>query len=604
MTIDLHTLCAIEPLSCWAIDFPFPKTPEASSAECIRILAGICFVTPGPEQRGIFGFPEFVPGFGLLALIYTVSEVRYRFRVQAAAVNLYTLTFYLAGIIGAGTLWTDYWFSKEYLLPSFLASHAAWQIFFGGLFLFLVLSWLWAVFFHPTRFSQFNKFNYARVLYYYLLQGAESDLPIIAAEVGRSASSIIKFAEEQRPLARSSTPRDETAGVANDILLLIAMRKFCRHIVASAPGTAMAFFNAMSDQRKFYVPIGQFASNITTEALLNKDSILYHEDEGFSSGYFGYVRPFTNAMYGDFSLIEAQGNHSALDIAFDARWKLDSAQVEAYCRAALTTIESSIHGHSLYLNSSAIYRALDVIKEATRDLYKLDYKPEPVDAEDIRGRLSAVVSFINDLVDLLEKREEEKKNIDAWPLRRHDEPYKWRGNWYDEVANLMYEIIEHAASVKRSDFVNWEIQYVSVWSRFFNFSDSKTRRIILFKLRRRLYEEIKTIERFPNFGNARILGFCLNVMGLSVGKSGTIPRGQYQLRKAVLSWTRRNYTWMILQSPKAAEAVQMGTLSYDGGINKLVKTYREGLRGEAPREYLELDMPSRAVRCRAKVRRI
>lgn len=594
MPIDLQSLCLIEPLYCAAINSPFPEMPIPQVFDCSRRFLGLCLEAPAAHDRGIFGFSEFVTGFGLLALIYTVSEVRYRFRVQAAALNLYRLTFWLAVIIGMGTLLTDFWFSQGYPMPSLLSSRVAWQMTFGGLFLILVLSWLWAAFFRPTKFGRLNRRNYARTLYAYLLQGAESDLPAIAAEVGRSAASIIKHARERSPQGTQSNA-NITAGVANDILLLIAMRKFCRHIIGSAPGTAMAFFGAMTRQKKYYVPIGQFASNITTEALLNKDSILYHEDEGFRSGYFGFVRPFTKTIYGDFDLIEAQQNHSALDVAFDVRWQFDGTQLAAYCRAVLTTIESSINGHSLYLNSSALYRALDSIEKAPHDLYKLDERPDHPDSDDVRRRLSAVVSFIDDLIRLLEEREKKNGAIDNIPMRQHGELYKWRGNWYDEVANLMFEVIKLASRIKRADFINWEVQYVSVWSPFFNFHESGTRSIILFKLRRLVYEEVLSIDKFPNFQNASILGMCLNVMGLTEGKKRDHTRGQYQLRKVVISWTRRNYTWLLLQSPKAARAVQLGTITYDPAIGKLVKTYSEGLRNEPPREYLDLEPCTRPV---------
>jgi hypothetical protein len=592
MPTDLHSLCSIEPLYCLAIN-----TPLSEITGCVRRFLGMCLVRPDVHDRGLFGFSEFVTGFGLLALIFTVSETRYRFRVQAAALSLYKLTFWLALIIGIGTLLTDFWFLQGYLLPSFLSSRIAWQAIFAGLFLILVLWWLWAVFVHPTKFSRFNRRNYAWTLYGYLLQGAESDLPAIAAEIGRSAASIVRHASARSPNGDQSKS-DKTAAVANDILLLIAMRKFCRHIIASAPGTAMAFFDAITRQKKYHVPIGHFASNITTEALLNKDSILYHEDEGFRSGYFGYVRPFTKTIYGDFNLIEAQGNHSALDVTFDVRWKFDGVQLAAYCRAALTTIESSIDGHSLYLNSGALYRALDVIENATRDLYKLDEKPEHPDSDDVNRRLSTTVSFIGDLIELLEEREKQKGGVDDIPVRQRGEPYKWRGNWYDEIANLMFEVIKHASWTKRADFVSWQIQHNAVWSEFFNFRESKTRSIILFKLRRLLYEEIRSIDRFPNFQNARILGMCLNVMGLTVGKKHDHTTGQYQLQKVVISWTRRNYRWLLLQSPKAAQAVQLGTITYDPAIEKLVKTYSEGLRNEPPREYLELDPCTRPVTSR------
>ena len=72
-----------------------------------------------------------------------------------------------------------------------------------------------------------------------------------------------------------------TSRYARDILLLIGMRKFCRHIVASAPGTAMAFFIEMTKQKKYHIPIGQFASNISTEAILNKDLIYITRTKAF-----------------------------------------------------------------------------------------------------------------------------------------------------------------------------------------------------------------------------------------------------------------------------------------------------------------------------------
>jgi hypothetical protein len=92
----------------------------------------------------------------------------------------------------------------------------------------------------------------------------------------------------------------------------------------------------------------QFAVNISTEAILNKDSILYHEDEGFYSGYFGYVRPFTNAVYGDFRLMEALGNSTPLDVNFDLRVKFDADHLTAYTRAFLVTFKSAVNANKFY----------------------------------------------------------------------------------------------------------------------------------------------------------------------------------------------------------------------------------------------------------------
>jgi hypothetical protein len=191
----------------------------------------MCLVVPEPQSAGIFGFAEFLQAFSLLALIFTVSDVRYRFRMEAAPIPLYPLTLYLATFIGLGTLGSDLWFARQYPLPSFLSARAIWQVAFGGLFLALMLVWLLSTFVRPTRFGRFNRFSFARTLYWYLLQGAETDLPSIAVELARSAAPLIKHAQQ----------RTSTGHVAHDLLLLIGVRKICRHIAARAPSTAIEF---------------------------------------------------------------------------------------------------------------------------------------------------------------------------------------------------------------------------------------------------------------------------------------------------------------------------------------------------------------------------
>jgi len=96
---------------------------------------------------------------------------------------------------------------------------------------------------------------------------------------------------------------------AHDVLLLIGNRKLCRYIVSSAPGTAITFFESIIEKNKYYLPVSQFSKNISQEAILNKDSILYHEDEGYKSGLLGYLKPFSQSIYGDHRLIRSLEKH-------------------------------------------------------------------------------------------------------------------------------------------------------------------------------------------------------------------------------------------------------------------------------------------------------
>lgn len=132
------------------------------------------------------------------------------------------------------------------------------------------------------------------------LKGSPTELPVIADELSRSAKTLIRYASDKGEFknyklqegaeiddSKKKNKVPEVTSFADDILLLIADKKFCRHIVESSPITALAFFQEIGSTRKYGVPIEIFAKNITNEALENKDSFLFHESEGYHSGLIG-----------------------------------------------------------------------------------------------------------------------------------------------------------------------------------------------------------------------------------------------------------------------------------------------------------------------------
>ena len=344
---------------------------------CEKYFLGICFVTP-PTGLGlpIFGFAAFVQALALLVIVYTVTDIRYRFRLAVAPIPLFRLTFILIGVIGFGTLMTDIWFAEGWLMPNFLIDQSIWQGVFGFIFLLLAMMWIYYAFINPPIFCKRNCRKFAQELYRAILKGSDSELPIIADELARSAKPLVKLSKQIPPRWGNDTKENEeekkhkpnVGDYAYDVLLLIGNRKLCRHIIASSPVTAMAFFEAMAINKKYELPIGQFAKNISTEAIINKDSILYHEDEGYSSGLIGYLKPFSQAIYGNYQLVEALGSHhgSPLDIHYEIVWSWDASQLEAYCRAVKITLKSYLESGSWYQHSFALYRAFGNIKNSCR----------------------------------------------------------------------------------------------------------------------------------------------------------------------------------------------------------------------------------------------
>lgn len=292
---------------------------------CEKLYLEICFVIPSSRlDPAIFGFPEFISALALLVIVYTVTDIRYRFRLAVAPAPLFQLTYVLIGIIGFGTLMTEIWITERWLVPLSLLTQSMWQGMFGAFFLLVAMTWLYYAFINPPIFSEKNYRKFAQELYRLILKGSDTELPVIANELARSAENLVKLSrqitrrsgDDRREKEEEQKREPNVGDYAYDVLLLVGNRKLCRHIVASSPVTAMVFFEAMSTNEKYDLPIRQFATNISTEAVINKDSFLYHEDEGYRSGFTGYVKPLSQAIYGNYRLVEtlASDSGSPLDI--------------------------------------------------------------------------------------------------------------------------------------------------------------------------------------------------------------------------------------------------------------------------------------------------
>lgn len=572
----------LAPFVAWA-------TTNAERQQCPQHYIGICLEVAKPLENAIFGFSEFVQAAALLVVIYTVTDVRYRFRISIAPLPIWGLTFVTGGVIGVGTLLSDTLFAQEVPLPSPLNSQVVWQSGLGAAFLAIILLWLWFGFILPPVFGRSNYERYARSLYAYLVRGSDKELSVIAAEVGRSADALVKFAPELiRHFPGDPIPSKIQVGpaeYAGDILELIGNRKFCRWVVAEAPGTAIALFSSMSEREKYNLPIGQFASNVVTEAISNKDSLIFHEDAGYYSGLIGYIRPFSKALFGNFDLVEGLAERqSPIDVDYKIRDTWDGAQVEVYCRAVLIFIEDYLRKDRWYQHSYGLHRAFENIRNFSMTLYKIEGVEGSYESKEY-GRFREAVGFAIDVLDLLDKT----PKVHHTTLRHRGDGYHGQ-DLYDLVANLIYELISDATAVTKPVSHCWGVQYGALWGRIFSRRDGKATKIVLFKLRRLLYGEIAGTKDYMTYKSAAILGLCLNVMGMMPEKRRkALPfQGEYALHKAVVKWATKNYLKMRAWNPDVMDASIMGGISFDEVNKCLVKTYAKGLSREAHKEVLDL----------------
>ena len=554
-----------------------------------------CFVPVESQQAGkIFGFAEFLTALALLVVIYTIADVRYRFRLAVTPGALHASTFVVIALIGMQTLLTDVWIAQGWWVPkTAYLTRSTWQGIFGLLFLGTFLTWMYYAFIRPPVYGRRNARRFAQELYRYILRGNDDELRVIANELARSAEPIVRHSKRLSSRSREGreAPKEgkRKAGVedfAHDILLLIANRKFCRQVVAATPVTAQAFFQEMANANKFNIPIGQFARNVSSEAIAQKGSFIYEEAEGYESGLLGYLKPVSQAIYGNYMLAEALGSNasSPLDISYEEQWAWDTKQWEAYCRAILLTFADFLGGRSSSGHSFALYRAFGDVKSAYRDLYKLNEVPDAFDA-DAQGRLRVAVRFVKDAIKLID----EQANPPV-PLRRVRER-TFSKNVYDYLAELIFDMCLAASSVRSPPELSWWINHNTVWSEFFGLVGSgRAWSIVHLKVRRLLYDEIARLTTVPNYKSARILGFCLYVLGLGLGTSKKdYRRPQYPLARAIHSWARKNYLRLRHANREVAEWVLLGSLSFDEVGNHLVKTFAKGLSPEPPKEYLDLE---------------
>jgi hypothetical protein len=544
----------------------------------------ICFIPIGSNSPKFFGFTEFLTGLAFMVLAWTIADVRYRFRVRATPIPLQGITFSLIAVLGFLTLLTDLWRAENWLVPKGnLLTSSIWQALLGSIFFLNFLTWAWFAFIRPPIFGKLNAENYYNTLYRFIFNGSPSELLVIADELKFSVRPLVSYAPTAEDEPAHKLPK--VRQYADAILILIADKRFCRAIVDSSPSTAGTIFYEINKSKKYGVAIGFFAQNILNEAIANKDSFLFHEEDEYQSGLMGYHKPLSQAMFSNYRMVEAIGTLLEPDIWKKNDW--DADQWKAYCRVVLITLSDYVeHGYGEH--SFVLYRAKGYIEHAASDLYKINGISDSSLNDDVQKRLRVVVKFTKDAIEILNKKEVPKH----LSLRARDH-HRVR-TLYDHLASMIFEVIFSVSKVRSPANLCWWIQHNSVWGEIFNFNslDGEAAKVVKFKVRRLIYNEIADMKRFPNFKGATILGFCLNVMGFTVDNNKS-HFDSVALQKAILSWTKKNYAWLHSYNPKIAEACLVDGITYDAEHLKLIKIYpANGLRREPLHVYFEVNPPT------------
>lgn len=552
----------------------------------------ICFVHLQASDTKFFGFSEFLAALALMVLAWTIADTRYRFRIRTAPLPLQGGTYAVVGMVGVLTLLTDWWRAEQWFVPQWkVMTPAAWQAILAAAFLANFLTWAWFAFIRPPVFGRWNSRRFTRQLKISIITGAPAELPEIAAELEYSAKRLItsawtvpelerQRAEYSRGHVQMRSRNDGIRQSAHEVLLLLGDRRFCRSVVQSAPSTAMALFEAMTSQKKYDVALGTFAKNVTSEAIASRESFAYHEVAGSQTGFIGYYKPLTTALYGNYSVVSAL--KQVFDVGYEEtrQWKAD--QWKAFCRLVLVTFCDYIDARPTTDHPYVLFRAAGDISRAPAMLAKLNGAPQDSWADEELDKLSVVVDFVGSATGALNA----SVHRPTVPFRRKKaDP---RTDIHDLIVRVMVDTVLLASRVKHPRDLCWTVHYIGVWSELFEDRlNGPAGKIILYRVRRRLYDEVVRMATYPNFKSSAVLAMLLNVMGLSDSKSAS-DRSASPLHRAVLSWVKKHYVWLAEESPRVASDCLPEGIIYEPDGPRLIKTGLSVLDRAAPRTILDL----------------
>lgn len=549
---------------------------------CVSQWAGICWVEAGSSTDSIFGFSSFLSALAILFIVYTVAGERYKFRIAVAPVPLHTLSFWIIGGIGLGVLISELWVNQALLNPDWNLSQSAWQGILGLVFFLLIFLWMWFGFISPPKYSRFNSSRYAREIYRYALEGKETTSSEVMYEISNSIKGIVEAASSIEDGKKAT----KYQAYAYDILLMLGDKRLCKVAASSHPVLIIRLFDSLNTNNISKLPISDLTRNISTSLIVNYDSLLSHESEFMSSGLLGEIKPLSTAMFGNMKKIEllGVGLGSPLDIQFSKNG-LTGLQLETYCRCLSIAIDSYISEELWKQHSYVLSRAFNFLDSETLGIHEVNINPDGYHELEAYKRFQAVAQFLPSLLNRLDEQEGIDKIVRYCRENRSDNPVISK-DIFDLIAELAFELSHKAAYVNTSPDICWWIQHNTLWAPLvLDFRDGPARALVLERYFDLLKKEIFWKEGWLTFKSARLLGFALNMLGISLDVN-TEGKPYHQFRNNILDWSKRNYEVVRKNQIDVANTVLFGSISYEDGY--LVKTYAKGLRNEAPYELLEL----------------
>lgn len=565
---------------------------DLSEPSCLFEVIGVCFEAARPAATApVFGVAEFLTAVAIFAVAYSMSDDRYKFRISVAWIPLNLVFFLATAIAGFALVIIAFWFELGLPIPRVLNNPRMFEVSFAFVFMALLATWIYVAFVSPPRYSRRNAYRFAQRVFNSITDGSEPELAAAVYEVGRSAPKIVAEArrtERQRDIRGGGFKlvRPESADIAIELLLLIADRRFCRHVARRFPWVAARLFQCVTDGGLGGLPVAQFSRNVAAELFADEGSAIHYEDDGLRSGLMGYVKPISTILFGNSRLVHelAGQSGSPLDPLWLETRSWNKRSWQTYNKAVLLYLSDYLEKYGPFLVPSALHQICSAYERSTLDSYKINDMPEGYGQSIEFGRLVNTVEFINAALELVEQRE-----LAGSPRAGRHSGHTPKSDLFDVLAAIGLDLIMAAGAVNTPEFRSWEVQHNVVWAGLMR-DHSKSRANDLFRarLQRLIWREIREMETFPNYRSARVIAVCLNTMGFRMDHAVRKSKETRALKRALLAWLRRHYLSVFHKHPDVARACTGGTITFDESVTALIKTYPVSLGREPDREIFRL----------------
>jgi len=504
-------------------------------------LGPVCFFHLDPAAPKIFGFAELLAGLALIVVAWTIADFRFKFRIATAPIPVVRISSIIVMSVSVLALLTDLWRAEAWLVPGGgPLTSASWQFLLAAAFLGAFLLWVWYAIVSPPAFGKLNANRFTLRLYQVIYHGSEHEVAVAADELMRSIPKIIRHSTNlenpfdiRRFAERGTIKIPEVESCANDILSLIAYPRVCRIILAQSPGTIVNLFVEIARSKRFHVSAGTFGRNILREGLAQKDSPFYQESDEYEVGLIGHIKPMTTAMFGSYDVVLGQSH------MFEQQWedRVDWTHVElrGYCNVVLLTLEDFLRREEVE-QSTVIAAAVSYIEESLKDEFA-SHNIVSIHESSAANNLRAVLNFCQKSVRLMNG----SAALSKLPFYTKHRGQHYQFVLFDYWVELIYQAIIRTNSLKSGTWDSRNLQLL-IWDQIFTNAAFRSRpgRSILKRLRRKMYQSVKDLQRLPLYPGARVISFCLIVMDGSDGQ-GNYGREGKALYRVVKGWMRRHY---------------------------------------------------------------